>query len=497
VADGRFAITDLSIDAQTSGGPAAGFPEAGAVATFEGRVRNHHGGREVLALEYEAHAPLACSEGDRILEEAISRFRLQEARAVHRVGRLEIGEVAVRITAVAAHRREAFAACRWMLDEIKRRLPIWKKEFYSEGDADWVNCQCLTTSASEAEYYHRQAKLREVGEEGQARLKAASVLVVGAGGLGCAALPYLAAAGVGRIGIVEDDEVEVSNLHRQTLYSLDDAGGSKIEAAARRLRALNPYIEVEEHPFRIAPSSAAWLMRGYDVVLDGTDNFRAKFLINDACVAEGKPLVQASLYQFEGQIHLYVPGGPCLRCLWKEAPQDGCVGTCGEVGVLGAVAGVLGTLQASETLKLILGLPSTLGGEMVLVDLLSLGMTRIRRERDPDCSCCGAGRPLVDEDLSLIPDSLDGFVVVDLREPDEGPRPLRVPNLLEVACEDLQQALATLDPSRRYLLVCTRGVRSLAGARLLRQHGFARAYSLDGGVNALWRLRGGTEPARG
>ncbi|HSI71533.1 MAG TPA: ThiF family adenylyltransferase, partial [Fimbriimonas sp.] len=304
----------------------------GAVVVFEGLVRNRNDGKRVKALEYEAFDEMAVLHGQRILLEAKDRFGLLDVSCVHRVGLLELGDVAIRVEAAAEHRREAFEACEWVVDEVKRRVPIWKKEHYVDGPSDWLNAGGQNVLTEEA-FYARQQRLEEVDQK---RVSQASVLVVGAGGLGCPAILYLAAAGVGRLGIVDGDFVEPSNLHRQPLYRASDVGRPKARLAAERARSLNPFIEVEAISERLSARNAH-LIEPYDIVLDCTDNFATKFLLNDLCVIQGKPLVVVSIHKFEGQLLVVMPGGPCLRCLWPEAPVDGCVGTCADDGVLGYV----------------------------------------------------------------------------------------------------------------------------------------------------------------
>ncbi len=245
----------------------------------------------------------------------------------------------------------------------------------------------------EREYYDRQRRLREVGDEGQERLRRSAVLVVGAGGLGAPALSYLASAGVGRLGICDFDRLEASNLHRQPIYSLRDAGRPKAELAARRLGELNPFVEVCVIPRRLTAGNAGELLSGWDMVLDCSDNFSTKFMLHDQARAWGIPLVLASIYQFDGQLMSFVPGreAGCLRCLWPEEPPAECVGSCAEVGVLGPVPGVFGCLQAMEALKLLLGLPDTLAERMLLLDLRSYRTRNLRRSRRPDCLLCGEG----------------------------------------------------------------------------------------------------------
>lgn len=474
---------------------------AGGFVSFDGKVRNEHQGRPVVALEYEAFDELAGAEGDRLLAEATARYGLLAAQCIHRVGRLAVGESAVWIGVAAPHRREAFEACEWLLDQLKRRVPIWKKEHFADGDSGWIGSDVTPGEApvTAENYYGRQTCLREVGAAGQAKLAAARVLVVGAGGLGCAAIPYLAAAGVGTLGICDFDRVEASNLHRQVLYGARDVGRPKAALAARFAQRLNPLIAVRAHPERLTAANAAGLLGDYDLVLDCTDNFATKFLLNDTAVALAKPLVQASVYQLEGQLHVYAPAaaGGCLRCVWPETPPEGCVGTCAEAGVLGVVPGVFGALQAAEALKFLLGWGTLLSDGLLLLDLATLTTTRIRRVANPHCPTCGraAGTPPppapVELDAWAPGRDLAGWTVVDLREAHEA-RPevaLGTPAWRHHPLSRLDDWLGTLDRGQPCLFVCARGVRSSQLVHRLRREGWTQAYSLAGGAALALRTR--------
>ncbi len=421
---------------------------------------------------------------------------------MHRLGRLAVGDVAVWVGAAAAHRAEAFAACREIIDEIKHRLPIWKKEHYGDGDSGWVNCERCAEHAGTAHDapvpfdYSRQTALPEVGSAGQQRLAGASVLVVGAGGLGCAVLAGLAGAGVGVIGIVDHDVVDASNLHRQPLFAFADVGRPKAEAAAARLAAYNPSIRLLPQAVRLDAANAAALVAGFDVVVDCSDNFAAKFLVNDAAMRAGKPAVIASVYQYEGQLQVVRPGdGSCLRCQWPEALRDGVTGNCREAGVLGPVPAVLGSLQAMEVLKLLLGLPGQLRDELLLVDLLDPGQRRLSAPRDPRCAgACrflGAGAAAAatmddpDLELPLAAALRDGFRIIDIREPYEcAAEPLPVAAEQSLPLAQLLDDERALPPGPRYLLVCAHGVRSRAAAEILRARGRGNVWSLRGGLAA-------------
>jgi len=251
----------------------------------------------------------------------------------------------------------------------------------------------MTDLLSEAQElrYARHLILGEIGEEGQAKLLAARVLVVGAGGLGSPALLYLAAAGIGTLGIVDDDRVDTSNLQRQIAHATARIGTPKVESAAAAIAALDPAIRVETHRVRLAEANAQALVGAHDLVVDGSDNFATRYLLNDVCARLRKPLFAASLLRFEGQLSTFKPwtGGPCYRCLHREPPRPGIIPRCEEAGILGAVAGVMGTLQAVEVVKELLGLGESLSGTLILYDALGTRFTRIRVAKDPDCPTCG------------------------------------------------------------------------------------------------------------
>lgn len=474
---------------------------SGAYVSFEGWVRDHNEGKAVQRLEYEAYAALANAEGQKIIDDARARFPIHAAACIHRVGSLEIGDLAVIVGVTSAHRADAFAACRYIIDEVKHRVPIWKKEHYTDGDSGWVNCEACAhphthvETVLESDYYARQVVLPEVGTSGQAKLGAARVLVVGAGGLGCAAIPYLAAAGVGTLGICDGDPVEASNLHRQVIFTPADLGQSKAEIAANFARARNPFIHVHSHAAHLDTHNAAALLKGYDYILDCTDNFAAKYLLNDQCVAMNKALIQASIHQYEGQLFV-VRGGadaPCLRCLWPEPPAPGCIDNCAEAGVLGTVPAVFGAMQANEALKQILGLPGALNGQLILFDLLRLTTRTLPVPRSETCTIhhvhpVQATRYPVEFTRDLVtPELLATHVVIDLREPsDAATRPLPWP-CQALPLSTLNALPAPFEAAQPYLLVCPHGVRSRALAQHLRAQGIPHASSLRGGVAGLPR----------
>jgi adenylyltransferase/sulfurtransferase len=342
--------------------------------------------------------------------------------------------------------------------------------------------------------------LKEVGQRGQEKLRASKVLVIGCGGLGVPVLMYLAGAGVGRIGLVDGDKLEASNLHRQTLYALKDVREYKAVLAAERLKALNPEVDARAYTVRLTPDNASDLVAEYDLVIDCTDNFSTKFLLNDVCVRLRKPAIFSSVYQYEGQLQIVRPdrNGACLRCVWPEATRDGLVGNCAEAGVLGPVPGVFGCLQALEALKTLLDLPGQLGDELLVLDLLTMSTSRVRIRRSPACPDHASNRvsraaPVAVANLEVDYDSLDdadadGMQVIDIREAKElVEMPTPSSNARHIPMAELLHGDTKLAPSGKYLLVCASGRRSYAAAEELRSRGFADVYSLRGGVTGLAR----------
>ncbi len=497
-----FSFTSTPIDT-AAGRESLADRACGGYATFEGWVRDHNEGRAVRRLEYEAYAALAEREGERIVAEAIARYGVQHAACSHRIGDLALGEMAVWVGVSSKHRSEAFAACRYIIDEIKSRVPIWKKEHYVDGDSGWVNCErCAQpgehehTRQQHAHDYSRQIALPEVGLAGQQRLRDGAVLVIGAGGLGVPVLQYLAAAGVGRIGIADGDIVEASNLHRQPLYGVGDIGTSKAVVAAARLRDLNPQGTVAVHAERATAANLGdWLAR-YDLIVDCSDNLATKFVVNDAAVSLGKPAVFASVYQYEGQLQVYLPreDWPCLRCLWPEAPRDGLVGNCAQAGVLGPVPATLGAMQAMQVLKILLGLPVEPAPALHVFDLLGMHWRSLKAARNPGCdhSPRDLQRPAVDaeamelEFATLAAARASGLTLVDIREAWERASDDPAAQIeWHLPLSVFMQGTVALPRDGRYLVVCAHGVRSLALTEHLRSLGYPTVYSLTGGLAAF------------
>ena len=357
--------------------------------------------------------------------------------------------------------------------------------------------------------YARQFTLPELGAEGQARLKQGRVLVIGAGGLGSPALLYLASAGVGTVGVVDFDNVERSNLHRQVLHGESSLGQPKVASAAERLSDLNPDITVTTHDVRLTSQNALGILANYDVIVDGSDNFPTRYLVNDACVLSGKPLVYAAIFRFEGQATVFAqPDGPCYRCLYPEPPPPGLVPTCAEAGVLGVLPGVLGSIQALEAIKLVAGIGSSLSGRLLVFDALRLRFRELAIERDPGCPVCGENpsvRELVDYEAFCglesgagqeaeisaqeLAASLEGSappVVLDVREPHEW-EIVALEGATLIPLGTLPARLGELDPARPIVTMCHKGTRSMRALELLRAAGFADVRSLRGGVDAWAR----------
>ena len=343
--------------------------------------------------------------------------------------------------------------------------------------------------------YQRQVSLPEVGLLGQDKLHRARVLIVGAGGLGSPAALYLAAAGIGTLGIIDDDDVEVSNLHRQILHSTADIGRPKTASASESLEHLNPHVKVVTHPQRLTQPIAHQLFEEYDLVVDGSDNYTTRYAVNDACARTGKIWVYGSVERFSGQVSVFgAPNGPCYRCIFPEPPAPGATPNCEEIGVLGAVPGVVGALQAVEALKCILGSGDLLVGRLLQLDLLRGASHTIRFERRADCAACGAAATSphdVNGNSADLPDiepgelagrlSASGLQLLDIREPWEWSiaeigAPQRIP------MNELPASLERFDKSRELIVYCHHGVRSTMAAEWLRAQGF-RARNLAGGID--------------
>jgi len=363
--------------------------------------------------------------------------------------------------------------------------------------------------------YSRHLILPEVGMEGQQKLKAAKVLLVGTGGLGAPMALYLAAAGVGTLGLVDFDVVDASNLHRQVIHATPDVGRKKLDSAADKLAALNPEVKVVKHEIRLSSENAMEILKDYDIVADGTDNFPTRYLVNDACVLSGKPNVYASIFRFEGQASVFATeDGPCYRCLYPEPPPPGLVPSCAEGGVLGILPGLLGIIQSTEVIKLILGKGEPLIGRLLLVDALGMRFRELKLRKNPECPVCGTHRTvtkLIDYEqfCGILPPAKETTQVANVQNgiPQIGPEELqrrrtagedvfvldvREPHEYQIAniggylipLNDLPKRVDELDPDKNIVVQCKSGGRSQRASEFLQQQGFKHIENLAGGITA-------------
>ena len=360
--------------------------------------------------------------------------------------------------------------------------------------------------------YSRHLIMPEVAMEGQQKLRHARVLVVGAGGLGSPVLSYLAAAGVGTLGIVDFDTVDFTNLQRQIIYSTSDVGRPKLEAAADRIRAMNPDVRVVMHEDRLTSENALSILKEYDVVVDGTDNYPTRYLVNDACVMLGIPNVYGSIFRFDGQASVFCKeDGPCYRCVYPEPPPPGLVPSCAEGGVLGVLPGIIGTIQATEAVKLILGKGSSLSGRLLVLDAMKMHFRELKLRKDPDCPVCGEhptitalidyelfcgirGEEMEAKDLGteweISPKALeekiragDDLVILDVRNPEEA-QISRIPGSILIPLGELPGRVAELNTADQMVVHCRMGGRSAKAVEFLRSAGFKKVKNLVGGINA-------------
>jgi adenylyltransferase/sulfurtransferase len=439
--------------------------EAGALVSFEGWVRDHNEGKKVSSLEYQVYPELAEKEGAKILREAKEKFNIHSIVCTHRFGHLHLGEIAVWVGAVASHRDDAFKASRYVIDEIKHRLPVWKKEHYVSQEPSWVFCRDHHTHVHfhEEDYYEKQKLVVKQGI-----LKASKVAVIGAGGLGCPVLTALATAGVGEINLYDDDRVSISNIHRQPLYSPDVVGEKKINVAVSRLKALNPFIKITGNVSRVDATNVMSIISGVDLVIDCTDNLETKYLLHDAAFIAKVPLISASIYQFEGQIRTFDPNhnSGCLRCAGDLTSADSAIGNCNDFGVLGAAVNVIGSIQASEALQYLQEEKNNTVSHTFYLDLRTLQQMKIKNLRIENCPSCRGEMKLQSPDLEISMEAarLLDAVFVDVRDEDD-------------------QILQSFMKSERPVIVyCHRGIRSKKLVSIARTNGAPHFYSLIGGA---------------
>ena len=394
-------------------------------------------------------------------------------------------------------------------------MPHWKRDFMATlSDVKPAAAKPeAVLSNDEILRYSRHLIMPEVGMEGQQKLKAAKVLCIGAGGLGSPLTLYLTAAGVGTLGIVDFDVVDYTNLQRQIIHSTNDVGRKKLDSAADKLTALNPFLNLRTFDMKLTSANALDLFREFDIVADGTDNFPTRYLVNDACVLTGKPNVYGSIFRFEGQASVFATeDGPCYRCLYPEPPPPGLVPSCAEGGVLGILPGLVGVIQATETIKLILGQGDSLVGRLLLVDALGMKFRELKLRKNPDCPVCGTHRTITElidydqfcgirgqeepvygglsvmsvEELKKKLDAKDDVFILDVREPHE--YQICHLNGYLIPLGDLPKRISELDSSREIVAHCKMGGRSAKAVAFLKQAGFAKVHNLTGGITA-WAER--------
>jgi adenylyltransferase/sulfurtransferase len=367
----------------------------------------------------------------------------------------------------------------------------------------------VTLSKDEILRYSRHLILPEVGMEGQLKLKQAKVLLVGTGGLGAPLALYLTAAGIGRIGLVDFDVVDFTNLQRQVIHGTKDVGKKKIDSAIESMNDINPFVQVDRHETALSSENAFEIFKDYDYVVDGTDNFPTRYLVNDACVLLKKPNVYGSIFRFEGQATVFATeGGPCYRCLYPEPPPPGLVPSCAEGGVLGILPGIIGLIQATETVKLILGIGQPLIGRLMLYDALGMKFRELKLRRNPECPICGDNRTihelidyqqfcgiphqepevpvLTDIDPTEVKakqDRGDQFILVDVREPHEF-QIARIPGSVLIPLGEVGKRLGELDPNAEIVMHCKMGGRSAKAVDLLKQNGYTKVRNMTGGITA-------------
>jgi adenylyltransferase/sulfurtransferase len=381
---------------------------------------------------------------------------------------------------------------------------------------DHIAPEAIDLSHEEIRRYSRHLIMPEVGMRGQRRLKAASVLLIGTGGLGSPLGMYLAAAGVGRIGLVDYDVVDISNLQRQIIHGTKDIGRSKLDSAREHILDINPHVQVETHNVPLTSENALDILASYDVIVDGTDNFPTRYLTNDACVLLGKPNVYGSIFRFEGQASVFdARHGPCYRCLFPEPPPPGLVPSCAEGGVLGVLPGTIGAIQATETIKIILDVGDTLVGRLLLYDALTMTFNFVKLRKNPNCPVCGehptlthlidyeqfCGVPAHDRSAfasaaeGVVPaisvrevkskvDAGEDIILLDVREPHEWQISDLSAATHHIPKGQILEHLGELDTAREIVVYCKTGGRSADVTRLLMEHGYARVKNMVGGINA-------------
>jgi adenylyltransferase/sulfurtransferase len=442
--------------------------ESGGFVCFEGLVRNHNQGLSVESLEYQAYQELTESEGSKIVNEALEKFNLHRAICYHRQGHLKIGDIAVWIGVSSAHRDDSYQASRYIIDQIKLRLPIWKKEHYTNQASRWVFCKDHHSHVhlTEKGYFIKQSQVLDHN-----LLMSKKVLVVGAGGLGCPVLLGLSSSGVGSIEIIDNDKVSATNLHRQYLYTLSDIGERKVDIAVKRIVERNPFVKITSQSLYLTSSNINSLSLDYDLVIDCTDNLQTKYLLHDFCFKSNLPLITASVYKYEATIRSFDPSkkNGCWRCHSTKTPHDGLIGNCNDQGVVGASVNLVGSLQALEAIRFLVdGINDTVKNNL-LINLKNFSQIKIKNTSNPDCKVCKGDLELIESEfeIDIRKVKLIKGRLVDIRNQVDG---------------YLEKFTDSADP---IVVYCHRGVKSKQLVKELRNRGYRNFYSLIGGECSL------------
>ena len=462
-----FYLTDKPIDSSKFKAKVE-HHQAGGYVSFEGWVRNHNQGHQVSSLEYEIYPELARKEGEKVIKEALEKFNIKAATCIHRYGHLKIGEVSIYIGASATHRDDAFKACRYIIDEVKERLPIWKKEHYVNKETKWVFCRDHSHHVHfhESDYYQKQSKLVD-----QSKLKAAKVAVIGAGGLSSPLLLALSSAGIGHLHIIDHDKIEISNIHRQPLFTPGEIGDSKAEVAKSKCSSLNPYIKISSSRVYLDSSNIEDLLYEFDYIVDCSDNLSTKFLLHDYCFQTRKFFIGASIHKYEGQIRSFDPNQNygCLRCLTDSLPQDEYIGNCNDYGVLGASVQSLGSLQAHELIHFIQNGKNNSLSHTLWFDFKALEQSKIKNFRKENCTSCRGELSLISQPYEININELKNIdhELIDIRDKED------------IFLNDF------LDLDKKVIVYCHKGNRSKKVVKELWRKGHKNFYSLRGGACSL------------
>lgn len=478
----------------------------GGIFVFEGRVRLSNNKKLVKHIEYECHYPLAYNIFNALIIKIKKKFQLNYFQCVHRVGKVKAGECALWLGIRSIHRNDSIHACDYIITYIKNKFPIWKKEIYYNSKHSWIDDSNILLNKKKVikfnkkDFYSRQVLIPSIGEHGQKKLENKSILIVGAGGLGSAVITYLIRAGIGKIGICEYDTVEISNLHRQILYSLKDIGKKKSYILKEKLKHINPFIKVEIYQKLLSIKNVRFFFKKYDLILDCTDNFSTKFLINDASFFYKKPIIRASVHHFFGQLEVYnsIWKSACIRCLWATFPDDKKIGSCSQNGIIGAVTGVIGSMQALTAIKYLLNIGENLKNKITMIDLLNINYNKLKTIKNNKCILCGdnptlfklnkknykynATNKIEISKIDFIKNK-NNYTLIDIREIKNNNTYMHF--AMSILHTKLSFFSSQLKNNKKYLLFCSNGKQSLQAASWLRQLGFYNIYSLDGGNESI------------